>query len=68
MGAEALAEEVRFELTEPFDPPVFKTGALSLYAILPWWARGESNPQNRVSKTRTYASSVTGPFGLDPPV
>lgn len=32
---EALAEVVRFELTEPRGPPVFKTGALSHSATLP---------------------------------
>jgi hypothetical protein len=30
-----LEEAVRFELTEPCDPPVFKTGALNRSATLP---------------------------------
>ena len=31
-----LAEVVRFELTVPFDTPVFKTGALNHYATPPY--------------------------------
>ncbi len=31
-----LAEAVRFELTDPFEPPVFKTGAIDHSATLPW--------------------------------
>ena len=30
-----LAEAVRFELTDPFEPPVFKTGAIDHSATLP---------------------------------
>ena len=30
-----LAEAVRFELTGPFEPPVFKTGAIDHSATLP---------------------------------
>ena len=30
-----LAEAVRFELTGPFEPPVFKTGAIDPSATLP---------------------------------
>ncbi len=30
-----MAEVVRFELTVPFDTPVFKTGALNHYATPP---------------------------------
>ena len=32
---EDLAEAVRFELTGPFEPPVFKTGAIDHSATLP---------------------------------
>lgn len=35
MAAEIPAEEVRFELTGPFGPPVFKTGAFNRSATLP---------------------------------
>jgi hypothetical protein len=31
-----LAEAVRFELTDPFESPVFKTGAIDHSATLPW--------------------------------
>jgi hypothetical protein len=31
-----LAEAVRFELTGPCEPPVFKTGAIDHSATLPW--------------------------------
>ena len=34
--AEGLAEAVRFELTDPFESPVFKTGAIDHSATLPW--------------------------------
>ena len=30
-----MAEAVRFELTDPFGPPVFKTGAIDHSATLP---------------------------------
>ena len=33
---EGLAEAVRFELTDPFESPVFKTGAIDHSATLPW--------------------------------
>ena len=32
---DTLAEAVRFELTGPFEPPVFKTGAIDHSATLP---------------------------------
>ena len=32
----SLAEAVRFELTDPFESPVFKTGAIDHSATLPW--------------------------------
>ncbi len=32
-----LAEAVRFELTNPFGLPVFKTGAIDHSATLPTW-------------------------------
>ena len=32
-----LAEAVRFELTNPFGSPVFKTGAFNHSATLPLW-------------------------------
>ena len=32
---DCLAEAVRFELTGPFEPPVFKTGAIDHSATLP---------------------------------
>jgi hypothetical protein len=38
---QSLAEEVGFEPTEPFGPPVFKTGAISRSAILPCLVRDE---------------------------
>ncbi len=31
------AEAVRFELTDPFESPVFKTGALNHYATPPYY-------------------------------
>ena len=34
-GFSNLAEAVRFELTGPFEPPVFKTGAIDHSATLP---------------------------------
>ena len=35
-----LAEAVRFELTGPCEPPVFKTGAIDHSATLPWESVG----------------------------
>ena len=35
IDAGVLAEAVRFELTDPFEPPVFKTGAIDHSATLP---------------------------------
>jgi hypothetical protein len=34
-AAKALAEKVRFELTDPFESPVFKTGAIDHSATFP---------------------------------
>ena len=34
--AREMAEAVRFELTDPFESPVFKTGAIDHSATLPW--------------------------------
>jgi hypothetical protein len=36
MVLDILAEAVRFELTDPFESPVFKTGAIDHSATLPW--------------------------------
>jgi hypothetical protein len=46
-----LAEEVRFERTDAFAPPVFKTDAISLSATLPNWSgHRESNPTGRLGR------------------
>ena len=41
-----LVEAVRFELTDPFEPSVFKTGAINqtLPHFLNWYPRRELNP------------------------
>ena len=56
-----LVEAVRFELTDPFEPSVFKTGAINrtLPHFLIWCPRRDSNPQDLVSKTNMYTNSIT---------
>jgi hypothetical protein len=49
-----LAEEVRFELTEPFDSTVFKTVAIDHSATLPvtgTWSRFRTADPLRVKET-----------------
>ena len=56
-----MVEAVRFELTDPFEPSVFKTGAINrtLPHFLIWCPRRDSNPQDLVSKTNMYTNSIT---------
>ena len=56
-----MAGDERVELP----PTESKSAVLPLYqSPMLWWARRDSNPQNYVSKTYMYASSITRPFGV----
>jgi hypothetical protein len=54
VDGEHMAESVRFELTEPFGSPVFKTGALNHSASSPQPSLGQPRYRRKAAEKRSH--------------